>query len=425
MKKKIGMVVFVLIIINVLTVILLMIHKETTKVEKPDTASKQEMVKNEGKAYASHYQLQVSLDTQNKVLSGTVCAILKNATDEDLEKICVRNWAAAILKGKKFKTEISSAKIGKENLQIDKKEDASIVYLSAANRIIAPACSNAKVEISFRTEIPKQKNRFGYVLFDGHEMYQLSFCFPSISLYQNGQWNENPYMGDNDETYVNEAADYDVTFLHPKNYTVAAAGTEHSMQDGTRITGKNLREFAAVVSDDFCRLDANEGKTTISILAPDYKKNQKYYKYSLQLAKEAVRVFSEKIGEYPFTELKIVHCFFDGAMEYPGLCMIGMPDVKEFRNIDKNSFGKLESHVPHEIATSGFMRQSAMILIRNRGSTKALVSFAKIFYFPILPIKNCRKRCGEINTIPVKTWINGSGKSLFLSPCEPNRSIGK
>lgn len=175
MKKKIGMVVFVLIIINVLAVILLMMHKETTKVEKPDTASKQEMVKNEGKAYASHYQLQVSLDTQNKVLSGTVCATLKNATDEDLKKICVRNWAAAILKGKKFKTEISSAKIGKENLQIDKKEDASIVYLSAANRIIAPARSNAKVEISFRTEIPKQKNRFGYVLFDGHEMYQLSF----------------------------------------------------------------------------------------------------------------------------------------------------------------------------------------------------------------------------------------------------------
>ena len=50
----------------------------------------------------------------------------------------------------------------------------------------------------------------------------------------------------------------------------------------------------------------------------------------------------------------MVHCFFDGAMEYPGLCMIGMPDVKEFRNIDKNSFGKLESHVPHEIAHQWF-----------------------------------------------------------------------
>lgn len=344
MKKKIGMVVFVLIIINVLAVILLMMHKETTKVEKPDTASKQEMVKNEGKAYASHYQLQVSLDTQNKVLSGTVCAILKNATDEDLEKICVRNWAAAILKGKKFKT-----------------------------------------------EIPKQKNRFGYVLFDGHEMYQLSFCFPSISLYQNGQWNENPYMGDNDETYVNEAADYDVTFLHPKNYTVAAAGTEHSMQDGTRITGKNLREFAAVVSDDFCRLDANEWKTTISILAPDYKKNQKYYKYSLQLAKEAVRVFSEKIGEYPFTELKIVHCFFDGAMEYPGLCMIGMPDVKEFRNIDKNSFGKLESHVPHEIAHQWFYAAIGNDSYKEPWLDEGFSEFCEDILFPYFANKKLQK----------------------------------
>lgn len=391
MKKKIGMVVFVLIIINVLAVILLMMHKETAKVEKPDTVSKQEMVKNEGKAYASHYQLQVSLDTQNKVLSGTVCAILKNATDEDLEKICVRNWAAAILKGKKFKTEISSAKIGKENLQIDKKEDASIVYLSAANRIIAPARSNVKVEISFRTEIPKQKNRFGYVLFDGHEMYQLSFCFPSISLYQNGQWNENPYMGDNDETYVNEAADYDVTFLHPKNYTVAAAGTEHSMQDGTRITGKNLREFAAVVSDDFCRLDANEGKTTISILAPDYKKNRNYYKYSLQIAKEAVRVFSEKIGEYPFTELKIVHCFFDGAMEYPGLCMIGMPDVKEFRNIDKNSFGKLESHVPHEIAHQWFYAAIGNDSYKEPWLDEGFSEFCEDILFPYFANKKLQK----------------------------------
>ena len=56
MKKKIGMVVFVLIIINVLTVILLMIHKETTKVEKPDTASKQEMVK----MRAKHMQATIS-----------------------------------------------------------------------------------------------------------------------------------------------------------------------------------------------------------------------------------------------------------------------------------------------------------------------------------------------------------------------------
>ena len=133
-------------------------------------------------------------------------------------------------------------------MQIDKKEDASVLYLSDKNRVLAPARECVTVEFSFRTEIPKQKNRFGYISYDGHEMYQLSFCFPCISRYQKGAWNENPYVGDNDETYVYEAADYEVTFRHPKKYTIAATGTQHSVQDGTTITGKKLREFAAVLS---------------------------------------------------------------------------------------------------------------------------------------------------------------------------------
>ncbi|MFR0847102.1 MAG: hypothetical protein ACLSG9_03760 [Eubacterium sp.] len=100
---------------------------------------------------------------------------------------------------------------------------------------------------------------------------------------------------------------------------------------------------------------ARPADTTISILGPNYEKNQSYYKYSMQLAKEAVRIFSEKIGSYPFSQLKIVHCFMNSAMEYPGLCMIGMPDVKDFRKINKNSYGGLEAHVFRmKSPTSGF-----------------------------------------------------------------------
>lgn len=355
--KKIGIAVIILVVIGVAIAagVFVTRHPETTKVEQ-----KHEKIKKEGKAYAGKYRMNILLDTNNKVLSGTVRAKLKNATDDDLKSICVRNWAAAILqektnqKKKACKTEITSARIGGHTLQIDKKEDASVLYLSDKNRVLAPARECVTVEFSFRTEIPKQKNRFGYISYDGHEMYQLSFCFPCISRYQKGAWNENPYVGDNDETYVYEAADYEVTFRHPKKYTIAATGTQHSVQDGTTITGKKLREFAAVLSDDFCRLDAKTGSTTISILGPNYEKNQSYYKYSMQLAKEAVRIFSEKIGSYPFSQLKIVHCFMYSAMEYPGLCMIGMPDVKDFRKIDKNSCGGLEAHVPHEIAHQWF-----------------------------------------------------------------------
>ena len=305
--KKIGIAVIILAVMGVAVTagVFVTRHPETTKVEQ-----KHEKIKKEGKAYAGKYRMNISLDTKNKVLSGTVRATLKNATDDDLKSICVRNWAAAILqektnpKKKACKTEITLARIGGHTLQIDKKEDASVLYLSDKNRVLAPARECVTVEFSFRTEIPKQKNRFGYISYDGHEMYQLSFCFPCISRYQKGAWNENPYVGDNDETYVYEAADYEVTFRHPKKYTIAATGAQHSVQDGTTITGKKLREFAAVLSDDFCRLDAKTGSTTISILGPNYEKNQSYYKYSMQLAKEAVRIFSEKIGSYPFSQLK-------------------------------------------------------------------------------------------------------------------------
>lgn len=361
------------------------------KTEK-GAATDDEIVNKEEKACATKYQMKVSLDTKNKVLSGTICAAVKNETEDDLKSICVRNWATAILKGKKNRSEICSARIGSENLQISKKEDASVIYLSAGDRVLVPAGGSVRVEFSFSTEIPKQKNRFGYVSFDGHEMYQLSFCFPQISLYQKGAWNENPYMGDSDETYVNEVADYEVTLLHPDIYTVAATGTEQVVDGGTQITGRNLREFAAVVSDDFSRIQDREGATAISVYGPNYSSNRRYYEYSLKLAKEAVRIFAQKIGAGPFSEIKIVHCFFDGAMEYPGLCMIGMPDVKNFRKISKNSYSGLESHVPHEIAHQWFYAAVGNDSYAEPWLDEGFSEFCEDILFPYFAEKKLQKK---------------------------------
>ena len=140
--KKIGIAVMILAVMGVAVTagVFVTRHPETTKVEQ-----KHEKIKKEGKAYADKYRMNILLGTNNKVLSGTVRAKLKNATDDDLKSICVRNWAAAILqektnqKKKVCKTEITSARIGGHILQIDKKEDASVLYLSDKNRVLAPA----------------------------------------------------------------------------------------------------------------------------------------------------------------------------------------------------------------------------------------------------------------------------------------------
>lgn len=88
--KKIGIAVMILAVIGVAVTAGVFVtgHPETTKVEQ-----KHEKIKKEGKAYAGKYRMNILLDTNNKVLSGTVRAKLKNATDDDLKSICVRNWA--------------------------------------------------------------------------------------------------------------------------------------------------------------------------------------------------------------------------------------------------------------------------------------------------------------------------------------------
>ena len=95
--KKIGIAVMILAVIGVAVTAGVFVtgHPETTKVEQ-----KHEKIKKEGKAYAGKYRMNILLDTNNKVLSGTVRAKLKNATDDNLKSICVRNWAAAILQEK-------------------------------------------------------------------------------------------------------------------------------------------------------------------------------------------------------------------------------------------------------------------------------------------------------------------------------------
>ena len=79
--KKIGIAVMILAVIGVAVTAGVFVtgHPETTKVEQ-----KHEKIKKEGKAYAGKYRMNILLDTNNKVLSGTVRAKLKNATDEYL-----------------------------------------------------------------------------------------------------------------------------------------------------------------------------------------------------------------------------------------------------------------------------------------------------------------------------------------------------
>lgn len=109
-------------------------------------------------------------------------------------------------------------------------------------------------------------------------------------------------------------------------------------------------------------------------------------------------------------------------MEYPGLCMIGMPDVKDFRKINKNSYGGLEAHVPHEIAHQWFYAAIGNDSYKEPWLDEGFCEFCEDVLFPYYANKNYRKNCGATSIPPAKTWTDGSEKSSSPSPPAPKQS---
>lgn len=311
--------------------------------------------------HAVSYKMSLQLQQETKKIAGTVQITLENHTKNDLYEICIRNYAGSILKKQgKGESEIFQYKVNgrREGLALKKKKkDPSVLYLRSEN-VLLPAGGSADVYLEFDTSIPKKKERFGYIVYDKKEFYQLSFCFPCASVYEDGKWNENPYISSDSESNYAKCADYDVTVQVPDGFTVMASGRENVEGQTVQIKGSQMRELAMVVSNGLKKKTGSVKGITVNCYGLDYDKNEAYHSLMLQAAMDSVELFTDLIGVYPYKEYDVVLSFIEGGMEYPGMVMVGLPDMdpKEYKNLDRAAPYDLErcSCVAHETAHQWF-----------------------------------------------------------------------
>lgn len=312
------------------------------------SANKQTEVSPEkGQLLVEHYDMKLKLDTGKKILGGTVTLELNNQTEDTLSEICMRNFSASILEeGKKTK----------------KGKDPSVSYV----RLEQPLKPNSrtKLQIEYNTEIPKVDNRFGYHEEGKYKLFQLSFCFPHLAMYEHGKWNENPYFSAGESNF-SRVTDYDIEIEAPKDYTIIASGKENTRQQGqkaiTSISARKMRDMAIVASN---YMKTEQVKTKAGVVVRhcylNYKGMKEYNAFSLEAAKDAMDLYSERFGRYPYEELDVVQGFLPTGMEFPGLIMIGLPDVKNMRDIPKNGISYYRNYsdlcclVAHEVAHQWF-----------------------------------------------------------------------
>lgn len=306
--------------------------------------------------YAESYDMSLKLDVDKKTLSGDIVINLINKTGDTLSKICVRNYPASILeKEQKGSSVINSAMItgSNEKLAIDVKKDHSVVYLDLSKHEIAPGKS-ASIKLHFTTDIPKINDRFGYHQEGKNNIFQLSFCFPIMAMYENGKWSESPYIWSAESNY-NKVAKFNVKLEVAECYMVVASGDEKTEGSITTITGDNLREMAIVASNYMkVKTETTSNGIKINNYSLDYDIKE-YNDFSMSSAKDSIELYSKLFGDYTYKELDVVQTFQESAMEYPGLIMIGYPDVKEVSDIPEHCcYSDLCMMVAHEVAHQWF-----------------------------------------------------------------------
>lgn len=350
MKKKIVIIVCVVILIA--AGLFLAFHNgiiNPTENKIPGVTS--------GKIDAVAYRMKLDLDVNAKTLTEAVEMEIRNDTSAPVEEVIIRDMTPSIHAYNKqyYDNDTqTSAIIGitsnEQPLAYSVKKE-SIVRVKL-NEALKPQ-ETTTVTVDMKTDIPDRQDRFGYVERKDGTIFALSFCFPYLADNKNGEWVLHPYFDDG-ESRSYDIADYDIELRHPKGYTVIATGTEETRDGVTKITARNVRDMAIVVSD-MMHKDTFEVKgITINNYYLDSQYTATYRKLTELVIKDAIRVFTDTIGAYPYEELDVTPLLFGfgyGGMEYPGLVMTNATSFYDGTMMDAWS---LSDGLSHEIGHEWF-----------------------------------------------------------------------
>ncbi len=154
------------------------------------------------------------------------------------------------------------------------------------------------------------------------------YWYPVVASYSTAAgWLLTPYhpVGD---PIVYETASYEVTVQAPERYTVIGAGLQEA-KDGTwRFQLDRARGFAFAVSDRLiASRDDAEGVPVRIYHLPEHKTGGQA---ALQAVREALPLFSQAYGPYPYPELVIVEAAQFGGMEYSALITLSSDWFRDY-----------------------------------------------------------------------------------------------
>lgn len=321
-----------------------------------------------------HYDMDLTLNAEDRTVSGHVVFDFYNDSDDPWDKLCMRDYPSLFTDAESVGydssmeihgavTEIGDVTDGRDGsrLACERDDDVSVIWLGLQK----PLAPNEwmTLEYDFQTTVPTVADRFGYEA----GVFNVTNFYPILAEYADGDWSHAAYY-DMGECFFSETADYDVTLTVPLGFTAATTGTETGKtetDDTVTYTfhAPCVRDFVFSASGTFVWENAafdgvrvnvlynSESCPTPDMIAPVAE--------SFRAAEDSLAAFGEAFGKYPYEELDIVLApIYAGGMEYPNLVIISDalcdPDYSGYETDDKR-YRSLKNCVAHEIAHQWFM----------------------------------------------------------------------
>lgn len=340
-------------------------------------------------ATRDRYYVEASLVFENGV------ALLRGA-----ERVRYTNNSADTLDTVVFRLYTNLAMLGGRMLIYDSLVDGAPVEPAYSQRdsvltvpLSAPLGPGDAVEIDLQFSIAAEQGMFASYGPFGYQndLFSAPEWYPMLSVYDEGRgwWVERPK--DNGDAGYGASGLHETLLTVPENFVVAMSGSQIGVEfngDGTKtlhyVSGP-MRDSLVVAGPSLGVLTSYVNEATGYVGAEraddnDVQVNVLYWPGDesvaadvLDMASDAMRIYGEKFGAYPFAEFDLAETFNLTGIEYPGIIV-----VAERFWTRGNDF--LEVIVAHEVGHQWFYSVVGNNQVTFPWMDEALTSYTEYVY---------------------------------------------
>jgi hypothetical protein len=321
------------------------------------------------------YTLEVTVDWERHELSGVERLSYTNNEGRPLPEIYLRLYPNA---EHYAEGALEVAQVAVDGREVEYQVQDTVLKAPLSPPL--PPEGALELAISFTVTVPHRPDRFGY----DEGVMSLGHWYPMLAVYDDEGWHLDPYV-DLGDAFYSETGLYTVQLTVPEEMVVAASGIEEgevlhrAPRKTLTLRSGATRDFALALSPDYRVASGRAGEVTVnSYYLPG---DEEAGRAALDVAVQAVQVYGELFGPYPYTELDVVETSFviegmPGGMEFPGIVFISSELYRPGLFADEQ-----DTVIVHEIAHQWWYGVVGNDQVDDPWLDEAFATYSSILFF--------------------------------------------